>query len=276
MKQEDLYIAKEKRFKNGKTKMREYAYPMTIPSKSKTRTEGTGKKKRLFGKIKRNSLARTRETLIELVENNEDAFVSFITLTYKEDVEDIDRAYKDLGNYIKACKRKMNKDGQELYYIAVPEIQNKRAKHYGKYVIHFHLITNIPIGSKLIPKREKKKIKGADFKGIKTIEYYDLEGWKQGFSVALPIVKQGEFELSKYLLKYLYKDLDDRFYGRQKILHSNNLKVPEFEYYNEKKDIEGIKERNARNLKEVFSMAEWETVTPFVDYVYKSKHDDEW
>ncbi|MBR6725086.1 MAG: hypothetical protein IKI79_07360, partial [Erysipelotrichaceae bacterium] len=132
MKQEDLYIAKEKRFKNGKTKMREYAYPMTIPSKSKTRTEGTGKKKRLFGKIKRNSLARTRETLIELVENNEDAFVSFITLTYKEDVEDIDRAYKDLGNYIKACKRKMNKDGQELYYIAVPEIQNKRAKHYGK------------------------------------------------------------------------------------------------------------------------------------------------
>ena len=269
MKQEDLYIAKVKQFKNGKTKMREYAQPMMIPKKSKTRNEGTGKKKREFGKIKRNSLARTRETLIELVENNEDAFVSFITLTYKEDVEDIDRAYKDLGNYLKASKREMKKQKQELFYIAVPEIQNKRAKRTGKYVIHFHLITNIPIDSNLIPKRPKKTIEGPDHKGTTTIEHYDLKGWKQGFSFALPIIHQGEFELSKYLLKYLYKDLDDRFYGRQKILHSNNLKVPEFEYYNEKEDVEGIKKRNAQNLKEVFSMADWETETPFVEYVFR-------
>ena len=170
---------------------------------------------------------------------------------------------------MKTCKRHLKKKGLELFYIAVPEIQHKRAMKYGKYVIHFHIISNIEIGSELIPKREPKQIAGSGFKGVKTIEYYDLKGWTKGFSIALPIQKQGEFELSKYLLKYLYKDLDDRFYGRQKILHSNNLKVPEFQYYINEEEIEGIKNSNQKDIKEVFSMSERETENPFVEYLYK-------
>ena len=270
----ELYKAKVKKFKNGKIKMREYKQKMTVPKNTRGENRAsTGKKRKEVGKIKARSLARTRTNLTELVENNEDVFKSFITLTYKEEIEDIDQAYKDLSNYLKLCKRNLAKEGKELYYIAVPEIQNKRAQRTGKYVIHFHIISNAEIGSALIPKREPKKIAGADHKGITTIEYYDLKGWpdeKKGHSFALPIQHQGEFELSKYLLKYLYKDLDDRFYGRQKILHSNNLKVPEFQYYLEEKEIESIKEKNKSNITEVFSMSEHETQNPFIDYIYKN------
>jgi hypothetical protein len=98
--------------------------------------------------------------------------------------------------------------------------------------------------------------------GIKTIEYYDLKGWRKGFSIATPIQHQGEFELSQYLLKYLYKDFSDRFFDRQKILHSNNLKVPDFEYYLEEDTIENIKRENHGKLSEVFSMSEHETENP--------------
>ncbi len=109
--------------------------------------------------------------------------------------------------------------------------------------------------------------------GIRTIEYYDLKGWRKGFSIAISIQHQGEFELSQYLLKYLYKDFSDRFFGRQKILHSNNLKVPDFEYYLEEDTIENIKRENHSNLLEVFSMSEHETENPFIDYVYKKSID---
>ena len=266
------YKAKIKTFKNGKIKMREYKNKMTVPNKNRDEKRATTKKrKKEIGKIKARSLSRTRTNMIELVENNEDAFISFITLTYKDEVEDIDRAYTDLSNYIKLCKRHLKNEGKELQYIAVPEIQRKRATRTGKYVIHFHLITNIEIGSVLIEKRPAKTIEGADHKGTKTIEYYDLKGWSKGFSIAIPIQHQGEFELSQYLLKYLYKDFSDRFYGRQKILHSNNLKVPEFKYYLEEEDIEKIKNKNHSNLSEVFSMSERETQNPFVDYIYKNK-----
>ena len=236
------YKAKVKTFKNGKIKMREYKKKMTVSDKSRSKEIiSTAKKRKEIGKIKARSLSRTRTSLIELVENNEDAFISFITLTYKDEVEDINRAYTDLSNYLKLCKRHLKKENKELKYIAVPEIQRKRATRTGKYVIHFHLITNIEIGSVLIPKRPEKIIEGADHKGIKTIEYYDLKGWSKGFSIAIPIQHQGNFELSQYLLKYLYKDFSDRFFGRQKILHSNNLKVPDFEYYLEEDTIEMYK-----------------------------------
>lgn len=265
MNKDNQYKAKVKEFNNGKIKIREYQSLMTIP-KDKTKNSGSPEsQKRILranGEITKRSLSRTRQTLIELVENNEDRFKSFITLTYKEDIENISEAYSNLQSYIRSCKRNF----PDFCYVAVPEIQHHRAKKTCKYVIHFHIITNAPVGSKLIPEREPKQITGADFKGTKTITYYDVEYWNKGFSIALPIIQQGEFELSKYLLKYLYKDLDNRFYGRQKLLHSNNLKAPEFNYY---LNADEIKEENKKDIQEVYSLLEGETQYPFIDYIYK-------
>ena len=104
----ELYKAKVKRFKNGKVKMREYDHLMKVPKKNKNeRINIENVKKKNDGVITGRSLARTRNNLIELVENNEDKFKSFITLTYKDDIEDIDGAYKDLRSYFKSVKRRL-------------------------------------------------------------------------------------------------------------------------------------------------------------------------
>ena len=103
----------------------------------------------------------------------------------------------------------------------------------------------------------------------KALLYYDLPYWSKGYSFAIPIERTGQFELSLYLLKYLYKDMDNRFYGRQKILHSNNLKVPDFEYYKDEDKIDSIKSENKENIKEVFYLMPQKTEHPFTEYIYK-------
>ena len=89
--------------------MREYDHLMKVPDKYKNERikKDSSNKKKSDGVITGRSLARTRNNLIELVENNEDKFKSFITLTYKDDIEDIDGAYKDLRSYFKSVKRRL-------------------------------------------------------------------------------------------------------------------------------------------------------------------------
>ena len=265
----ETYKARSKEFKNGKIKIREYKHINYVPKPKNSNSEsGSGNKHREIGTIEKRSLSRTRNNLVELIENNDDVFNSFITLTFKKNIENIDEAYKCLQSYLKSCRRALNKEKKELFYLAVPEIQFKRAKKTGYFVIHFHLITNIQVGSSLIPEQKPKKIKGAGYKGTKKIKYYDLKYWKKnGFSVALPIQRTENFQLSKYLIKYLYKDLDDRFYGRQKILHSNNLKVPDYIYYSSEEEIEEFKNKNKENIKEVFRLTD--TENPFIESIYK-------
>lgn len=112
---------------------------------------------------------------------------------------------------------------------------------------------------------------GADYTGSKRIEYYNLKYWNKGFSIAMPIKRNETFELSKYLIKYLYKDMSDRFFSRQKILHSNNLKAPEFVYVDEYDAVDKLKLENSNNIQEVFRMRYFETDVPFTDYIYKTQ-----
>lgn len=264
----NYYLAKYKVFNNGKIKYREYDRFLKVPKdKNSIKQDNQEHEKRVLkseGKISKRSLSRTRLNLKELIENNEDRFLSFITLTYKDEVENIDEAYKDLRTYIRQCKWLLNKTNEELFYIAVPEIQHHRAMKSGKYVIHFHLLTSIPIGSKLIPERELKRIQGENYKGFKIIKYYDLKYWDKGYSTAQAIEDIKDNGLSNYLIKYLYKDLDNRFYGRQKLLHSNNLKVPEFNYL---LNPDKMKKEYHNNI--ISKYIYLETDFPFIEYVYK-------
>ena len=222
------YFAVIRKSKNGIVKIREYDRMQYSDDNTHKRRGGRKKKeieKNEYGTIQKRSLASTRNKLIELVNNNEDSFISFITLTFADaKYEDIELAYKEFKKWIRKIKYILQKDNKQLKYLCVPEIQKKRAEKTGYYVVHFHLLTNIELGSSIIPKRNPKVIMGENYKGYTTIEYYDLLKWDKGYSIAIAIYKNNEgFDLSLYLLKYLYKDLDDRFFGRQKILHSNNL-----------------------------------------------------
>ena len=232
---------------NSHIKLRVYPDKLLKDSIKTNKTGSRTTKKE--GKIENRSLKRTADTIKKLVSFNEDKFKTFITLTFKDDVEDIDEAFKRFQSYIKYCKRHLN---DELYYICVPEIQKKRAEKTGKYVIHFHMVSNIELESELIPKREPKQISGEGHSGTKTIYYYDLEGWSHGYSFAIGIEKNTTFNLSLYLVKYLCKDMDDRFFNRQKLLKSNNLKYPESKDICSQEEVDNILQYNKDSIVEVY------------------------
>lgn len=92
-----------------------------------------GKKKEKTGvhaKKLTTSLARARREIIELIRLNLVPDSCLLTLTYKENVQDYNKAYRDFSNFVKMVKYRF---GISLKYIRVIELQQRGA-------IHFHVV----------------------------------------------------------------------------------------------------------------------------------------
>lgn len=98
--------------------------------------EGGKKKKKTGVHAKKllTSLARARREIIELIRLNLVPDSCLLTLTYKENVQDYDKAYRDFYNFVKMFKYNF---GISLKYIRVIELQKRGA-------IHFHVIVFNP------------------------------------------------------------------------------------------------------------------------------------
>ena len=178
---------------------------------------GNNTKDAAYQTIRTDSLARSRNLLIDLAHENYKIWSSFITLTFKENITDLDYANKCFANWVRSVKRIHS----DFKYLCVPEFQRRGA-------VHYHLITNLSVGEGIIPKRKTIKTKSENG-GYKKLDYYDLKYWKHGFSSAFDLkLTDDKFSVSLYITKYLYKDVSDRLYGRQKILHSADLNHPIF------------------------------------------------
>lgn len=228
--------AKHKLNRNGieELKIFPYIYPNARTNTKNTsivrnkRSKGVKETTENSKKLKLFSIYRTINKILDYCNNNFDQFNTFITLTFAENTTNIDFAYKQFRQYIRRCRNEMNKLHKNLYYLAVPEIQKRGS-------IHFHILTNIPIESKLIPKRDKKLVISH---GKRTyIEYYDILGWNNGYSTAFNINPNDIYIFGKYVSKYMIKEIkESKFFSRQKILHSRNLKMPlEVKIYDESK-----------------------------------------
>lgn len=187
-----------------------------------TRIEETNKEEK-YTHPEYRSLIRTKRKVFDLVSDNSDHFITFITLTYADNMTEFSQAIKDLQNYTRNIKYKLKTVNEEYYYLAVPEFQKRGA-------VHFHILSSIPVNSALIPKRPTKRVRSEG--KIIQIEYYDLPYWDKGYSQAFTIKGKDEsFNLAKYMTKYITKDFCNetnyRLYSRQKILHSQNLRKPE-------------------------------------------------
>lgn len=169
--------------------------------------------------IRRDSLNRTRRMLIDYASMNENKFNSFITLTFADNVTDIGVANKCFQNWVRSVQRAVQRKNMEFYYLAVPEYQKRGA-------VHYHMFTSLECGSDLLPLQDDKK------------SMYDVKYWNHGFSSAFDIMHDTDanFNISLYITKYLYKDIDNRLFGRKKILKSNNLEKPVMQYLNENSD----------------------------------------
>ena len=165
--------------------------------------------------IRSDSLSRTRQLLIDYACQNNNAWKSFVTLTFADNengiVSDIAYANKKFNSWCLSMRRSY----PDFKYLGVPEFQKRGA-------IHYHLFTNIEVGSSLLPNQIDKKT------GIVEPNKYDAKYWKLGFTSAFSLASVDDnFNIALYILKYLYKDIDNRLWGNRKILKSSNLSKPE-------------------------------------------------
>lgn len=190
---------------------------------------------------------RSFQTLRNLALANKDHWKSFITLTFAENITDLDQANNKFHIYTTQIRKRY----PAFRYIGVPEFQKRGA-------IHYHLMTNLVSGLEyvlyddllevkskyvLLPVRELRRLWKPQLKKFIDLRMYDLPFWDKdtnGFSSAFTLDNvDANFSITGYLAKYFWKNvemaegseegkgtLDIRLFSRIKILHSRNLDKP--------------------------------------------------
>lgn len=157
-----------------------------------------------YGSCRVDNLSRSRKLVIDLAYENQKIWKSFLTLTFSENIKDIDIANQCFNSWLTLIRRYF----PDFAYLCVPEFQKRGA-------VHYHLLSNLEVGGPLLPfQNEKKKM-------------YDVKFWRYGFTSAFDLkLANDRFNVSLYVCKYLYKDIDDRLFSRKKVMHSRNLQLP--------------------------------------------------
>lgn len=162
--------------------------------------------------IRSDSLSRSYSKMIDYALENASIFKSFWTLTFSENVIDLFAANFEFKKFIMRVKYRY----PDFEYLGVPEFQKRGA-------VHYHLMTNVPI--------DCKEVVGAQI-GTEN-KMYDVKQWTKGFTSVFDLsLADDHFSVAAYMTKYFFKDIDNRLFGRQKILHSIGLKVPGVVHFN--------------------------------------------
>lgn len=152
------------------------------------------------------SLSRARKIVMRTINSNP-CLNKFLTLTFEENVTDLDYSHNELKKWIKRVNYQVFKTKKsEMKYVAVIEFQKRGA-------VHYHILCNLP--------------------------YIDVNSlaktWGHGF-IKLNKIKgdRGRFgsdecdNVGAYVCKYMTKDNDDeRLKGRKSYLMSQNLDKPQ-------------------------------------------------
>lgn len=136
------------------------------------------------------SYIRTKNNIKRLAWCNSNEFLSFLTLTFEENISNFDKANYELKNFLKKIRRRY----PDIKYLGVCEFQKRGAIHYHFLLNTFH-----------------------DANDLAKI-------WKNGF---IKINKlRNKNNLGSYITKYLTKEnfLDNRFFNKRKFFCSRNLK----------------------------------------------------
>ena len=141
----------------------------------------------------RNKTAARARTHVRRVVNANPQLNKFLTLTYAENMTDIDRARKELDNFFKRLKRQFPR----FAYVCVIEFQKRGA-------VHFHLLCNLP------------------FVDVKAL----AEVWGHGF-IKLNRIDNVD-NVGAYVTKYMTKEnMDERLIGYRSYSMSRGLNQPQ-------------------------------------------------
>ena len=148
------------------------------------------------------NIQRSKIQLQRLVKANEEDFKTFITLTFEENITDIEQA----NNKFRIWRTNIQALKKDFKYVCVPEFQKRGA-------VHYHLLTNLDIkkDSNIIMLQSGKKC------------MYDVKYWSYGYS---SVFSMKDINVVGYITKYMTKDIDNRLWGKRRYFYSMNLRRP--------------------------------------------------
>lgn len=172
--------------------------------------------------IEYKNILRSKFQLQRIVKSNENEFKTFITLTFSDNIKDVEFANKQFDIW----RTKIKSIKKDFKYVCVPEFQKRGA-------VHYHLLTNLEIDKEYQYTRRNKDIK------VKLIipqkdktSQYDVKYWSYGFTSVYPLKN---INVVGYITKYMTKDIDNRLWGKRKYLCSHNLIMPKVVYLDSRK-----------------------------------------
>lgn len=180
-----LELYKYDTIQNRGYKKQKIPLPLDSDEKSESEKKQEKKERTMF------SINRTRTLIRRIINSNKD-LEKFVTLTFKENLKDIQQANRIFSKFIMRLKYKY----PELKYLAVIEFQKRGA-------VHYHFLSNLPYVSNNI----LSEIWGNGFVKINEIKHVD--------------------NIGAYVCKYLQKDVfDERMSGQKKYFCSKNCIKP--------------------------------------------------
>lgn len=168
----------------------------------------------------KDSIQRTRNNLRRLINSNFDSTSLFVTITYGENFQDVDKSNEHFKNFMKRLRYKYGKEGIDFKYVSNIEFQDRGA-------IHYHTLMNIPhdFTKEEFDRYEEKYGKNRKPKRAYVMENELSELWGNGFVFVKPV--DNVDNAGAYLLKYMRKELNDaRLIGKKKYFYSRNLNKP--------------------------------------------------
>ena len=163
--------------------------------------------------IEYKNINRSKFQLQRLVKSNEDKFKTFLTLTFADNITDVNEANKKFAIW----RTKIKSIYKGFQYVCVPEFQKRGA-------VHYHLLTNLEIN-----KTYKYTRRGKDLEAELIIpqdnkkSQYDVRYWPYGYS---SVFSMQDINVVGYISKYMTKDIDNRLFGHRRYFNSYNLKIP--------------------------------------------------
>ena len=212
-------------------------YKYDKPIKTGHTNNSEGRKRGIKGNAnsRNESLNIARNKIIRIVESNKDIWSSFITLTYKENMEDIEISKKDIRLFLK----KVRNDFEGFKFLYVIEKQARGAFHY-------HIITNLKLDT-----------------AHEFVNVFNERYWGKGFIYIQQV--DSITNIAKYISVYLTKDLIET-YGKHVYSHSRGLNQPlELKCYDQNTDVEILKNFQGYEVQ----------YTNEYQVVYRSKMDGE-
>lgn len=159
--------------------------------------------------IEPRNIIRSKLECQRLAKANMPDWETFITLTFEENITNVESANKRFKYFIDKVRR-VKKD---FKYLCITEFQKRGA-------IHYHMLCNVSINDEtLIYAQENNK----KFKHIKY--------WIDGFT-SVEQLKNDPKKVIGYISKYMTKDIDNRLFSHRRYFYSTNLNKPISNYIN--------------------------------------------